>query len=74
MRIGILTPAPLARHLPDGRGSRHQARISSRQPARLGNPARALDCIVGTPEEAAASGEAVAAATPLGVLDGVPHI
>ncbi len=51
----------------------HEVKIGSRRPAALTDLASSVDCTVGTPDEAAAFGEIVVAAIPLGAMDSLPR-
>lgn len=51
----------------------HDVKIGSRRPAAFTDLANAIGCVVGTPDEAAAFGEVVVAAIPLGALDSLPR-
>jgi predicted dinucleotide-binding enzyme len=74
MKIGILGTGPvgeaLARLAVD---QGHEVTIGSREPTRLGNLAATLGCTMAIPDEAAAFGEVVVAAIPLGAMDSLPR-
>ncbi len=74
MKIGIVGVGPIGEalaRLAVDRG--HQVRIGSRRPAALADLAEAIGCVVGAPDEAAAFGEIVVAAIPLGARTSLPR-
>ncbi|QND44335.1 NAD(P)-binding domain-containing protein (plasmid) [Rhizobium lusitanum] len=75
MRIGILGAGPVGEALARLAVEQgHEVKIGSRHPARLVDLANAIGCVVGTPDEAAAFGEIVVAAVPLGAIDSLPRV
>lgn len=74
MRIGILGAGPVGEALAQLAVEQgHEVKIGSRRPAALTDLANAIGCVVGAPYEAAAFGEVVVAAIPLGAMDSLPR-
>ena len=74
MRIGILGAGPVGEALARlAVEASHEVKIGSRRPAALTNLAEGIGCVVTTPDEAAAFGEVVVAAIPLGAIDNLPR-